>query len=244
MAKNTKSEVAVTNETMPAFLKGKGNQGRGSEEVGAEDLVIPRLELVQSLSKCRKKSDPSFIVGAEEGMLYNNLTRELYGAAVNVIPCAFKKEWLLWRDQELGGGFAGAHGSIALAEAERMNQEDPDEWESVETHQHFCRVVHDDGRSEEVVISMAKSKMKKSKEWNSLVRINGGDRFTRWYTFEGIPAVNAKNQDYFNVKVVNGGFVSEEQYNLAEATYESVKSGVAKADYSFEDEGGAEETEL
>lgn len=236
-AKKAKQEVATTAEQLPEWLKGKMDDDRGSENVEAEDLVIPRLELVQALSKCRKKSDPAYIEGCEEGMLYNNLTRELYGESVTLVPVFFKKEWLLWRDQEEGGGFAGAHPSLSDAERERQNQEEPEEWESIETHQHFCLLVRQDGTTEEVVVSMAKSKMKKSKQWNSLIRINGGPRFSRMYKYEGVPAVNDKNQDYYNVEVKNEGFVTQEIFEHAEKTYGSISSGKAKADYSFDGQG-------
>jgi len=242
-AKKAKQEVATTNEQMPAWLQDKMDDTRGSENVEAEDLVIPRLELAQALSKCRKKQDPAYIPGCEEGMLYNNLTRELYGESVDLVPVFFKKEWLLWRDQDLGGGFAGAHPSLSAAETERQNQDDPDEWESIETHQHFCLLVREDGTTEEVVVSMAKSKMKKSKNWNSLIRINGGPRFSRMYKYEGVAAVNDKNQDYYNVDVKNAGFVTPEIFEKAEKTYESIASGKAKVDYSYDDMGGSEEEE-
>ena len=236
--KKAKQVATASKDQLPLFLQGKMDDDRGSENVQAEDLVIPRLELVQALSKCRKKNDPASIAGCEEGMLYNNLTRELYGESVNLVPVLFKKEWLLWRDQELGGGFAGAHATPAEAERERQTQEDVDEWEAIETHQHFCLLVRDDGETEEVVVSMAKSKMKKSKQWNSLVRINGGPRFSRMYNYAGVAAQNDKNQDYFNVDVKNNGFVSEAVFLAAEKTYDSISSGGAKADYSFEGDDG------
>ena len=44
-----KKDIAKTKDDLPDFLKGKMDDGRGSEEVGAEDLVIPRIELVQGL---------------------------------------------------------------------------------------------------------------------------------------------------------------------------------------------------
>lgn len=241
--KKAKQEVATTAEQLPEWLKGKMDDDRGSENVEAEDLVIPRLELVQALSKCRKKSDPAYIEGCEEGMLYNNLTRELYGESVILVPVFFKKEWLLWRDQEEGGGFAGAHPTLSDAERERQNQDDPDEWESIETHQHFCLLVREDGATEEVVVSMAKSKMKKSKQWNSLIRINGGPRFSRKYVYEGVPEQNDKGQDYYNVNVKNAGFVTQEIFEHAEKTYGSISSGKAKADYSYDDTPGAEDGE-
>ena len=60
MAKKQSTDVAV-----PSYIK--QDTTRGSEDVGAEDLVVPRLELVQSLSAFRKKSDPAYIEGIEEG---------------------------------------------------------------------------------------------------------------------------------------------------------------------------------
>lgn len=231
--------LAETQDKMPAWLAEHQTDQRGSENVEVEDLVIPRLELVQSLSKVRKKTDPSYIEGIEEGMFYNNITKTSYGTDVKLIPIYFTKEWLLWRDQSLGGGFAGAHASLSDAESARMQQEDPDEWEATETHQHFCLLVADDGSTEEVVVSMAKSKLKKSKQWNSLIRINGGPRFSRFYVVDGVSDQNAKGQDFYNVSIKNGGFVTQEQFKRAEKTYDSIAAGQARADYSVD--GQAEE---
>lgn len=228
LAKKESTAVAV-----PDYI----NQGtaRGSEDVGAEDLVIPRLELVQSLSKCRKKSDPAFIEGIEEGMLYNNVTRQIYGKSVVVCPVMFKKEYLLWRDQDLGGGFGGAHPTKADGEVARQEQEKPDEWEVVDTHQHFCVLVHEDGTFEEIAISMAKSKARISRNWNSLIRINGGDRFARVYKVEGVEDQNDAGKDYYNLKVSGAGFPAEGVYHHAESIYEMMKAGGVSVDRSTDD---------
>ena len=102
MAKNNEmTKVGQTAiQAVPEFLK--TGTARGNEQVGASDLIIPRIELVQSLSPCRKKTDPAYIEGAEEGDLYNNVTRELYGKEITVIPLYFAKEFLLWKDRSKG----------------------------------------------------------------------------------------------------------------------------------------------
>lgn len=242
MAKPDKKEVAVKKSTevatqadIPDFLKDKMKDNRGSEEVQSNDLVIPRVELVQSLSKCRKKADPAYIEGIEEGMLYNNVTRKIYGEEMVVCPVYFRKEWLLWRDQDLGGGFGGAFDSAEAAEHAREGLEKPDEWEVVDTNQHFVLVINDDGSVEEAVISMAKTKAKTSRNWNSLVRINSGPRFSRLYKLVGVGATNKANQDYFTLDVKNVGFVSEEVFKHAEKVYEMVTSGKAGIDRTFDD---------
>lgn len=225
-------QVANVEATLPDFLKGQ--TGRGSEAVDHNDLIIPRLEVVQSLSKVRKKTASEYIDGAEEGMLYNSVTRELYGHEVNIVPVFFVKEFLVWRDQKLGGGFGGAHASEEEAMARRAEMDNPNEWEVNLTHQHFCLIVKPDGTTEEAVISMAKSKLKVSKKFNSLIRLNGGDRFSRVYKLKGIATENSQGQEFYTLDVLNVGFVDEPTYRHAEKIYELLKSGAASADRNFD----------
>lgn len=235
MTKVKKQELVEQSTQVPAFLQEHMGDTRGSEEVQSEDIVIPRIELVQSLSKARSKKDPAYIEGANEGDLYNNVTRELYGPTVTVCPVYFRKEWLLWRDLDLGGGFGGAYLDQASAQAAVQQMEKPDEWEIVDTNQHFVLVVREDGSVEEAVISMAKTKAKCSRQWNSLIRINGGPRFSRLYEIQGVPDENKVGQEFYNLQVKNVGFVTEEIFRHAERVYELVKSGAATVDRSVDD---------
>ena len=52
----------------PAYID--QGQSRGSENVTTEDLVIPRLEIVQALSPCKDKNEGAYIEGCEEGQLF------------------------------------------------------------------------------------------------------------------------------------------------------------------------------
>lgn len=208
------------------------DSSRGSEQVDREDLTIPRVEICQSLSKVRKKSDPAFIDGIEEGDIYNNLTRQNYGVTCVVVPVAFAKEFLLWRDQELGGGFGGAYLTEDEAFEAHDQQEKPEEWEVVLTHQHYVLILLEDGNTEEAVISMAKSKLKVSRNWNSQIRLVGGDRWCRAFNVTGVADQNANGQDFFNMAVTPVGFVDEGTFKKAEALYEQVVSGEAVADRS------------
>ena len=206
--------TALVGDEMPDFLRGKGG-ARGQENVGIEDLVIPRLEVVQDLSPCRKRNDPSYIEGAQEGMLYNNVTRQLYGEAVLVVPVGFVKEWLIWRDRDSGGGFRGAFATAADARQAIMAMDDGDDCEIVDTNQQFCLLINDDG-CEEIVVSMAKSKAKVSRKWNALIRMSESDSFSRVYRLSAVPDTNAKNQSYYNLSVSLAGFPSLEVYQRAE----------------------------
>jgi hypothetical protein len=214
---------------LPEHLRGRSGPARGSEEVGAKDLIIPRLEVVQALSPCRKKGDPNYIEGAEEGMLYNNVTRQIYGQQVVVVPVYFKKEFLLWKDRQKGGGFRGAFPGEAEAESARLALEadEREDVEAVDTAQHFCLLLDKvNNKAEEIVISMAKSKMKVSRKWNSLIRLsNDPDSFARAYRIGTVVEKNSKNQDYHNLSIAALGFVPVEIYRRAEKLYEAIKSG-------------------
>lgn len=239
-----KTQEVATQADIPDFLKNQMQDNRGSEEVEANDLVIPRIELVQDLSKARKKSDPAYIEGAEEGMLYNNVTRKLYGDSITICPVYFKKEWLLWRDTDLGGGFGGAYPTEEQARVALDGQEKPEEWEVVDTNQHFVLVINDDGTIEEAVVSMAKSKAKISRILNSLIRINGGPRFSRVYTLSGVPDKNKAGQDFYSLKVVNKGFVDEAIFRRAESVYGLVGSGGVTIDRSVDNDYESEPTDM
>lgn len=235
----SKKDVAVVNQggvvaVMPDFLKNQ-TTSRGTENVKAEDLVIPRLELVQSLSPCRKKSDPAYIEGAEEGLLFNNVTRQLYGESVMLIPVTYKKEWLIWKNRQSGGGFRGAFGSDLEAQAVLSELEDGADCEVSDTGQHFCLLVNADGKAEEIVVSCSKSKLKVSRKWNSLVRMNEGDSFSRVYKLGAVAEQGAKG-DYFNFSISQAGFPTLELYQRAEKLYEAIAAGAVKVDRKVDSE--------
>lgn len=232
--------VAMFSNEVPDFLKDQ-TTSRGSENVNAEDLVIPRLELVQDLSPCRKRTDPNYIEGIEEGMLYNNVTRQNYGMEALVIPVYFRKEWLIWKDRDAGGGFRGAFSSESLANEAMGALEDGNDCEVVDTAQHFCLLIRPEtGKVEEIVVSMNKSKMKVSRKWNSLIRMNGGDSFGRIYRMGTVTEKNSKNQDYYNLVISPAGFPSKELYDRALKLYEAIAAGKADVDRGTDVAGDGE----
>jgi len=234
----TKNSQAIAVSDVPDYIKQGG--GRGNENVDMSDMVIPRIEVAQALSKCLKESDPNYIEGAKQGDLYNTVTRENYGSAIKVVPIVFKKEYLAWREQDLGGGFAGAYPTQEACEARIKQEEKPDEWEATETAQQLVLVVKQDGTTEEAVVSMNKTKLKVSKNWNSLIRLNGNDRFSRVYILHSVDETNSANKDYKNFGVYNGGFPPVDIYKKAEALYDALRSGSRKMNIDRSDMEGEE----
>lgn len=227
----TKKDSGMANpagrEVVPDYMR--QGEGRGSEAVEAQDLIIPRLEVVQALSPALDKGHAAYIEGAELGDIYNSVTREVYGAKVCVVPVLFKKEYLVWRDRKLGGGFRGALPTLEQAEERIQEQDKPEEYEALETAQQFVLVIREEGYTEQAVVSMSRTKMKVSRNWNSLIRLKGGDRFSRFYWLGTVDEVNANNQKYKNFAVIPGSFAPEVAYKEAEAIYTGLTSGTLKA---------------
>lgn len=228
MATAKKAVATTTNQyptDAPAFLN--PDTGRGNEAVDASSMVIPRLVIVQDLSPQHKKNKPEYIEGAEPGMVFNTVTNELYGQSFKAIPVIFRKEQVIWKDINSGGGFKGAYPTVAEAEAALKELEDADKCEIVETNQQFVMLINEDGSLTEAVISMSKSQNRISRQLNTILQSVGYDRFAHVIEFRAVEAQNAAGQDYYNWRVDRMGFCTEEQYRRAEKLYDAIREGAA-----------------
>lgn len=240
--KPTKTEIQTTqpNEMMfaaerPDWLDPSSN--RGSENVGTKDLLLPRLEIVQAQSPIKDINED-----AREGLLFNTVTQAVYGDSSFIVPIYYRMEYLVWKDQDEGGGFFGAYDTEALARSRLEEKIDEGErrehLEVIDTPVHYCLRVNADMSFEQVVISMPKSKAKVSRKWNSLIQIAGGDRFSRVYKLGTFKDKNAKNQTFYNFTVMPAGFAPKTIYDEAAKLYDMfIKEGV-KADHASATSGG------
>lgn len=240
------TSVAKRDENLPAYIK-QGGPSRGNENVGTSDLVIPRLEIAQLLSPCLKESKPEYIAECREGDVYNTVTRGIYPreTGVLVIPILYKKEYLVWKDRKEGGGFRGSFPTIDEANARIAGEQDAQFLTAAETGQQLVLVVNEDGTTDEsmlAMVSMSRTKLKVSKNWNSLIRLNGGDRFSRVYRLITSDEQNNNGDEYKNFQVMAAGFPDEAAYKLAEAVYESVASGALQYKMDTSQEGAEDET--
>ncbi len=231
-------EVTVADQTglaeRPGFM---GDEQRGSENVTIQDITIPRLSMVQDLSPQRKKNNAEYIEGCEEGMLFNTVTTELYPSSVLFVPAYFRLEWLVWKHRDAGGGLQGVFATQEEAVefvgqhplAGQMTEKNEPVLDVQDTAQHFGLLLDpnspaEDPRATEIVISMSKSQLKPSRQFNSQIRIAGGDRWERLYRFSAVQVDGGKGE-YYNWKVEQLGFVSEAIFAQAEVLYDSIKTG-------------------
>lgn len=250
-----KTDVAVQQSGALAFATEvpdyiKKGAARGSEEVKSTDMVLPRLEIVQALSPIKETNED-----AKEGYLFNSVTQEIIGDLAYFVPVYFRMEYLIWKDQNQGGGFFGSFNTMAEAK-ERLAQvfaEDPSNAgtnaagrpivEIVDTPVQYGLRITPEGGVEQIVISMAKTKSKVSRKWNAMIQIAGGDRFSRVYKLTSFRDENNKGQKFFNFVVQPAGFTPQAAYLEAERLYEVLKTQdfrVAHETVSEVGEGGGE----
>jgi len=168
MARNGNSKAALA-AAEAAF---EADSGMGFEEVDKDDFQIPFVRILQALSPQLKKSDASYIEGASQGDIFNTVTHQVWDSeeGIVVLPVYYQKKYLEFIPRAQGGGF--------VQELPRTDEvlSAARDWtllsngnEVVETHQHWVKIVHDDGSLETALIDMKKTQLRQSKTWNSLI---------------------------------------------------------------------------
>ena len=84
----------------------EADAGKGTQNITQEDLALPFLKVLMPLSPEVNKMDGKYVEGAEPGMIFNSVTKELYDGAkgINVLPCHYLKQYVEWQDRGTSGG--------------------------------------------------------------------------------------------------------------------------------------------
>lgn len=222
----------------------EADAGGGFENADAESYAIPFLAILQSGSPQCKKSDGAYIKGAEEGMLFNTVTQQLFDGdeGVFVIPCYYKRAFTKWEDSDKGGFRGEVTASDPVVSAGRVNSEghliDNEGNLLVDTRTHYVLVRTPDGDYQPAVISMSSTQIKKSRQWMSKmnnIKMKRGDgslftppMFSHMYKVSTVPESNDKGS-WFGWKVELVEPLSEAAvYAAAKEFRAAVSSGEVK----------------
>lgn len=218
--------------------------GRGFEEADASSYAIPFLAVLQKLSPACDSDAPEYVKGAKPGMFINTVTNELFDE-VEVIPCAFQRRFHRWAPRDQGGGFKGVFLPADVIKMEAGDtikmDEDGRYWFPLpdgginekkcdtltDTRMHFCLQVLDDGTTDQVLVSLSRTQLKKSKSWMSNMSRRGGDMFDNVYTVVSKDEEN--DQGKWKGWVIDFSREAEpEEVAAGETLYESVTAGNVK----------------
>lgn len=173
VAKKEQSSVAIFNSDL--LKKAGGSLNKKS----SDDYQIPYLNIIMKGSPQLKKGDEKHIEGAEEGMVFNTVTRQLYKNLI-VLPVYYKRSYVEWKVNRKQA--TAPISEYTIAEYEKLKREGKlvrgeDNKERVvggdtyleNTASHFVIVIEEDGSWNQAIIKMKASQLKKSRTWNSVM---------------------------------------------------------------------------
>jgi|SRR5579859_91727 len=216
---------------LPSYLQ--QSTGAGLENMSQQDTTLPRLGLCQSLSPQRKKSDPKYIQGLEEGQFFNTITKEIYGSEVKLVPLLFYKSRILFGDTDEGGGLKcqapdnmigiGQPGGTCIKCPLSQFQPDGAPPDCTQLYNYASLVVRgDEVRPEDIIVfSLKSSGLKIARDWNALIRLRRADMFAGIYQLKSVEAKKDK-YTWFAQTIEPTGWVSEKAYLAAKECYQVV----------------------
>lgn len=214
-----------------------------------EDVAVPFIKVLQSLSPELKKQNAKYVEGAEEGDFYNTVTGRLYkgGKGIVVVPAAFLPSYIEWRPRDSGGGIVKDHGTdgSVLARCTRNEKKKlvtPEGNHLVQSGSYYIYVIDESHAPEQAVLNLYGSQLKKSKAWNALIAQltveTPQGRIPAPFMYQSYKLITVPEQNdqgawmgvkisYHMPTVELGG---AELYNMAKKFRELVKTGKVKTE--------------
>lgn len=208
------------NDKVPAHINLEG-VGRGNENVG-QNVIVPRIKLLQKMSNEVDKHHKEHIKGAEVGDFINTLTKQTM-SEIYCLSLTFKVQWAVWRNMELGGGYGGSFDTEQEAKDCVASQEVPEEWEIKENHAHLLLIIDPETGeldSTPTIFDFTGSKLATSRAWNSKIAMQGGDRFASVWKISSKSVESKSGFSYMNIDLDCEGWADKKYFDVAETLYE------------------------
>ena len=171
-----------------ALLELLGDAREAAPAFAAEDVAIPFLRVLQTLSPALKKREDTYVEGAEEGMFINTLTNELFSGetGVVVVPVAYQRQYTEWWPRDSGKeGLVKDHGTDAsimkrVTRNEAGRDVTPQGTEVVMAATFYVLVLGEDGKgvpqsdgslaAEQAVLALTRTQLKHARKWASIIQ--------------------------------------------------------------------------
>lgn len=235
LATQTKGSLAVVPEHLKAYV---GVQDSENEQVGGSDLLIPRLAVAQAgMSPQLKKNSELFIIGLEEGQLFNTVTNEIYGEEATVIPLFFTKNYI---EFEQGGTLKVLNFYKTLADVPKGDLDWGVDGDGkrvapavTEFKNRMCLIQTGSGAWQPIIVSFKKGENKFSDQWNSQIKFAKlADKLPAFaHTYKVTPKMKTDGSKSWYVKTVSPlGFTPENIFKEATEYFEQLSKGGYQVD--------------
>ena len=212
----------------------------GFEDDDADDMIIPRIKIVQTLSPERKDKL------AEEGDIINSLTKEKLNGKVFIPVFKFNNN-IEWKDRSDGGGILcmardGKLGEksdgtkIMCASCKRCEFDNTKQGkEAVPKCTKYINFFgFFAGERMPIILSFAKTNFNEGKKLYSLAKVTMQNMWNYGYTLENKLLAKNGNEWYIIVASPNGA-TSEEDRTFGLSLYESYRSRIDSVSYDMDD---------
>ena len=224
-------------DDIPEYLKSRLGDRSGSEGVGKDDVLVPRLCLSQEgMSPQLKKASESYIPGLESGQFFNSVTSEVYGDRLTVVPILFYKNFIEFIPMNQGGGVRAMYDPSTPPPSEKLQFGRNEKGETIspevtEFKNRICLLIREGRQPELIVVSFKSSGIKAAKKWNSLIAATGLPAFARSYELTVVNKVRGQ-QTWFGMDIMPGVFVPKAFFEDAQRQFDALQSGGFKIDTS------------
>jgi hypothetical protein len=220
MADLVKEQEALDTSFIPT------NDRRGTEDIGNDDIQMPRLVLAQDMSPQLKKSGASYIAGLEPGHFFHSLTGEDYGPGpiYFYIVRAYKPRFVEFVPRSEGGGVRDPN----VSPDDPRTHFGPDGEPPLATKFYDYLIIMEpieptDPASSMIAMSLKSTALKKARLLNGLIKSKNIPLFAGRYELRSVDERNTKGA-FKNFSFKQAGRVpNAETFGLLESVYESVK---------------------
>ncbi len=170
VTKAKKTDVAVIDDSM--LLEDGGDHG-----FKREDLKLPFVRVLQTLSPQLNKKKSAYIEDAEEGDFLNTATMTIYSGEDGIlfVPAVYTMNYTEWKSRKEGGGLVSDHGinKSVLDECERVEGKDvlPSGNNILTSAMYYGYIMNLKTEMwEQAVLPMSSTQLKKSRAMNSQIQ--------------------------------------------------------------------------
>lgn len=206
MAKEEKQVPVVVDDTPPALsndMLALMAGARKTDDFKKEDILVPYLQVVQSMSPYVKRNDPQYLSDAREGDIIDTLSLKLRERAA-FVPVKYEVRYTEWEPNQGGlvkqwgtdrSGYDAAEGDYGTRRTEGGN-------DIVPSATYYGLLLDEDGTSQPVILSLTGTQAKKAKRLATLIsaleitqpdgEVFNPPMYSRVYALTTVPESNDK----------------------------------------------------
>ena len=254
MTDNSEKKLVKKEANLPSELTAmfEADAGMGLENMGADDVKIPFIRILQDLSPQVKEGKGEYVQGAKPGMIINSVSKKLYDGSkgINVLRCYYKREYVEWKDRGKGESapvatYSANDDIIHTANRDQLGKDRlPNGNYLANTANHYVLMIDDNKVTESALIAMSFSQLVKSREWNTMITSNKHMKkdgtiikppaFSHVYNLRTVLQSNSKGE-FYNWSITKVGPLTDSNtYQTAKKFSEGVSKGAVSAKYEEE----------